>query len=171
MNAMSLWQSPPTRAPQPTAQDITRALADTGGGPVGVGPLAFAVCEVMGIDVSQVHGSYRLRSHFSWNVYLTRLKELAASGQVVVRSRQQWHRLTDGALFARLGNPTVRAYATQDVARAITEAMASPAADPDARLHDLALRVARQRVPDNNEPLIRQYAAQWLRQQEGPTHD
>lgn len=148
--------------PSPTREVIEQALAALDGGPVTVGPLAFRVCEVMGVDTEGVNGSYELRSRMPWAAFQTELRGMVSAGVLVVRSRQEWHDLTQGALFPEVGHGANRAYATLSVALGIDAAVERRARSTRDPRRDRARQHAQARVLVENRATVERYVREWL---------
>jgi hypothetical protein len=141
----------------PTNQDIVDALTLEGGGPVQTGVLAFRVCEVMGVDTTGITSPYTLRHHENWSFsgFLTRLRQMTASGVLVANTRQQWHDLSAGRLFPEIGNGTATAYA-------LTSAAVLERGDASAPDWETALKAGMARLLREQKPLVQRYAREWL---------
>lgn len=150
--------------PSPSREQVTEALVRLGGGPVTEGPLSFSVCDVMGVDTEGCPGAYELRRRFSWGVFRTRLRGLVEQGVVVVKTRQEWHDLSRGAVFGHVGHKTVQAYATAAAATAIRETFGPGASDALRARRELAVRRAEARVLHEHRALVAQYAEEFERE-------
>lgn len=146
----------------PTRETIEAAFALVDGEPKTTGELAFAVCEVLGVDTGGC-GSYDLRKMFPYGTYTTLLHHMVRDGEVVVHTRAEWREMSRGVFFQG-GPPAARAYATADAARQIRAALrAAGSSDPRAR-RELALHMARQRVLREHAADVEAYASAWMKQ-------
>lgn len=144
----------------PTRETMEQAFALVDGQPRTAGELAFAVCEVLGVDTTGC-GAYDLRSRFSYQSFRTLLERMVRDGEVVVHTRGEWREMTRGAYFPG-GPQQARAYATADVARQIRAALrAAGDSGPGARW-ELALHHARQRVLREHAEQVQRYASAWM---------
>ncbi|MEV6401182.1 hypothetical protein AB0M39_41485 [Streptomyces sp. NPDC051907] len=148
--------------PSPTRETITEALAALDGGPVSVGPLAFRVCEVLGVDTSEASGSYDLRRIMSWSGLEKELRHMTADGALVVRSQREWHDMTWGLLFPDVGRRTIQAYATGDAAAHIAAALGGRTRRTEDARRELARRKARARVLLEHRALVDRYTRELL---------
>lgn len=155
---------PEATRPAPSREDVRRALALADGGPVTVGPLGFCVAQVLGVDTEGCRGSYDLRRRMSWPAYLSCLRRLTDAGEVVRKTRQDWHNLTGGAVFPDVGNSGTQAYATAETYDVLmgVGGLRMRGGSTEAATREMALHVARQRVLREHDALVQQYAAQWL---------
>lgn len=157
-----LLEGPARELPAPTREVITEALAALDGGPVAVGPLAFAVCNVMGVDTSGITGSYRLRTLMSWSKLLAELKRMTADGLLVVRTQREWRDMSAGALFTGIGSGTTQAYATASVAGTVDAAHRVRLQGAARGREEFARRTAQARVLVENRTLVEKYMNEWL---------
>lgn len=109
--------------PRASREQVLAAVsALEGGGPVTIGHIAAHVAEQhLGIDMTTVGDLYDLRRRISWGGLQTEIKNLHASGNLVRRTEEDWHRVSRGLLFGPRPSPTTWAYATPRGAQAVRE--------------------------------------------------
>lgn len=167
---MGYAQGGPAVGQVPTREAIEQAFTLADGEPKTVGELAFALCDVLGVDTEGVSGSYDLRRLFPYQVYTTLLKRMVRDGEVVALARGEWNQMSRGALCAH-GNTATAAYATADAARQMRAALrAAGPSDPKAR-RELALHLARQRVLREHAADVEAYASAWMKQDQAKGDD